>query len=116
MTCVRLFQFNGEAVTDENPVVIDYEKVNGYKRITKITTFSSYEEALENLQTEGSENRKIVGLYPFISPIPLEAMEDYQMVYMSGGEVEHFDWDLIPEVSPVQFLLPEVKIFEYIGD
>ncbi len=116
MTCVRLFYFYGEAVTDEKPVVIDYEEVSGYKRITKITTFSSYEEALEYLQTEGAENRKIVGLYPFISPIPLEAMEDYQMVYMSEGEVEHFDWDLIPEVSPVQFVLPDVRIFEYIGD
>lgn len=121
LTSVRLYHFDSEAVTDEKPVVIDYEEVTGddgniYKGITKITTYTSYEEALEHLRSEGTENRRIVGLYPFISPISLEAMEDYRIVYTSEGQVEHFDWDVIPEVSPVRFLLPEVKIFEYTGD
>jgi oligosaccharyl transferase (archaeosortase A-associated) len=116
MTCVRLFHFNGEAFTDERPMVIEYEEAGSYKRITQVTTFTSYEEALEYLQTEGTENRRIVGLYPFISPIPLEKMEEYQLVYTSEAEVEYLDWKLVQEVSPVSFLLPEVKIFEYTGD
>jgi len=120
-TCVRLFHFGGEAVTDEKPVVIDFEEIRGddgsiYKGITNITTFPSYEEALEFLETEGSENRRLVGLYPFISPIPLEAMEDYRLVYISEGQAGHFDWDLIPAVEPIQITLPEVMIFEYIGE
>jgi oligosaccharyl transferase (archaeosortase A-associated) len=115
-TCVRLYHFNGEAFTDEKPVVIEYEEAGGYKRITRISTFSSYEEALDYLQTEGTENRRIVGLYPFISPIPLEKMEDYRLVHTSEQRVEHLDWKLVPEVSPVSFLLPDVKIFEYTGD
>jgi len=120
-TCVRLFHFGGEAVTDEKPVVIDFDEVRGddgsiYKRITKIATFTSYEEALEYLESEDVENRQLVGLYPFISPIPLEAMEDYRLLYTSIGEVAHYDMDLIPEVEPIRLLLPEVRIFEYIGN
>lgn len=120
-TCVRLFHFNGEAVTDEKPVVIDYDEIRGddgniYKRITKIASFTSYEEAQEYLESEDVENRRLVGLYPFISPIPLEAMEDYRLVYTSEGQVAHYDLDLIPEVEPVRLLIPEVRIFEYLGN
>jgi oligosaccharyl transferase (archaeosortase A-associated) len=118
-TCVRLFFFDGEAVTDEKPLVIEYEEIcDGdriYKLVTGITPFSSYEEALEYLQTEGTENRRIVGTYPFISPVPLEAMDDYRGVYTSEEKLYDYDIELNDEET-IHGSVFDVKIFEYIGN
>ena len=118
-TCVRLFHFDGEAVTDEKPLVIEYEEIRDgdtvYKLVNQITPFSSYEEALEYLHTEGAENRRIVGPYPFISPVPLEAMDDYRKVYTSEEKLYDYDIELDAEET-LHGSVFEVKIFEYIGD
>ncbi len=117
---VRLFHFEGQAVTDENPLVIEYDYVtaddgNSYKVINKINSFDSYQEALDYLQTEASENSRIVGLFPFISPISLEAADGFQIVYTSEGVTSHNDTEP-PDWEPIHILLPEVKIFEYTGN
>jgi oligosaccharyl transferase (archaeosortase A-associated) len=106
---VRLYNFDGEAVTTENPVVIAYdEKVdregNRHKIITDMEQFSSYQEALDYVESQGAANHRIVGINPFVSPISLEAVQNYKMVYSSESCISHRDAGMIPEV----------KIFEYI--
>ncbi|MBA7504904.1 hypothetical protein ES706_03566 [subsurface metagenome] len=100
-TIVRLYNFNGQAVVpSENATeVISFRESisregEPYKEITGLWSFSTYEEATDFIASHASENYRIVGRDPFISPVPLEKMEHYQLVYAS------------PSPYPV-------KIFEY---
>ncbi len=107
----RLYNFDGKAVTEGSPMVVSYdEKVdregNRHRLITDIEEFSSYQEALDYVESQESANHRIVGINPFTSPIPLEAVQNYSLVYSSESGVSHPDAGMIPEV----------KIFEYIGD
>jgi dolichyl-diphosphooligosaccharide--protein glycosyltransferase len=102
----RLYNFNGEAVTDAKPWVITYETDDqGNRFITDSQEFTSYREALDYLDSQESGNHVIIGPSPFISPIPLEAVPDFQLVYSSSQGTS---------LSGVGFV-PEVKIFEYTG-
>ncbi len=107
----RLYNFDGKAVTPEITVVISYEekpdeKGTLYKVVTSAEQFDSYEEAEAYLLSQESDNYKIVGTNQFISPVPLEALEHYQLVHSSEEAV------MLPAVGEV----PAVKIFEYTGD
>ena len=106
---VRLYNFDGGEVAAESPVVISYEqKISPggalYKGITSSQTFSNYEEASAYVSSQKSENYRIVGINPFISPVPLDALEHYQLIYSSTDGI------MQPEVG----MMPAVKIFEYI--
>ncbi len=107
--CVRLYYFDGKAVTAPNPLVISYEdKVNSsgkpYKQLTDAQYFDSYKEALDYLEKQESGNHRLVGDNPFVSPVPLEALVEYKLIYSSDAGVPQQDADVISEV----------KIFEYI--
>jgi len=109
--CVRLYNFDGEAVTTTSPAVITYEEKvdrdgNRYRQINDVQEFSSHQEALDYVESEGSANHSIVGINPFISPIPLEAVQSYKLVYSSESGASDTGTDMIPEV----------KIFECTGD
>jgi len=80
------------------------EEGNQYKLITTAEEFGSYEEAEAFLLSQESGNYEIVGVDPFISPVPLEALEDYQLIHSSDGSIE------VPNVGEI----PAVKIFEYL--
>jgi len=110
-TLVKLYNFNGDAVTDESPLVITYEnKVdragNRYRQVTEINEYDSYQEALNHVESEGPDNHIIVGVNPLVSPVPLEAMQDFKLVYSSESGISN------QEVG----MIPEVKILEYLGD
>jgi len=47
-----------------------------------------------------------VGVNPLVSPVPLEAMQDFKLVYSSESGISN------QEVG----MIPEVKILEYLGD
>lgn len=103
---VRLYNFDAEAVTEVLPVVITYEirtQSGGttYKEISDIQEFDSYEEARAYLENLDTENAALVGTNPFISPIPLEALDDYELVY--GSEL------VVPTLEGAT--TPQVKIF-----
>ncbi len=105
---IRLYNFDGKAVTPESAVVISYEekedkKGNRYKVITGAEQFDSYEEAEAYLLSQKSGNYKIVGTNPFISPVPLEALEHYKLIYGSASAL----------TLPDGGTMPAVKIFEY---
>ena len=107
---VRLYNFDGKAVTPENTTVISYqEKVSQegirYKQIISEEKFDSYEKAEDYVLSQESGNYKIVGNNPFVSPVPLEALKQYQLIHSSQEAVASQDAGAIPEV----------KIFEFTG-
>ena len=65
-----------------------------YKLLTSSQVFTTYEEASDFLK-DHTGNYRIVGVDIFNSPIPLEKLEHYELIYE----------------SPAQY----VKIFEYMG-
>ncbi len=108
---VRLYNFDGEAVTPQNTTVISYEeKVTEegipYRQITSAQQFTDYQEALEYVESQKATNYRIVSDSPFVSPVPLEALRNYKVVFSSD----------ITKMEPSVGEVPEVKIFEYIGD
>jgi len=104
---VRLYNFNGGAVTDISPVVISWDEEEQEGQTVKIVTaaeqFDSYQEALDYLNGLGEGHHTIVGVNPFISPVPLEAVPGFELVHSSEQGTS---------VSGAGFI-PEVKIFEY---
>ena len=104
---VRLYNFDGQAVTPTETIVIAYEdRVGGngirHKQITQVWRFSVYEEAEAYISDQGVGNYRIVGADPFDSPVPLDEMVDYELVYSS------------PTTVPIAGrTMPGVKIFEY---
>jgi len=105
---VRLYNFDGKAVADGNPLVFTYEEKTNrsgqvYKQVTDFEEFTSYQAALEYIAGKGDARTALVGRHPFISPIPLEAVEDYELVYSSSQVVRQSDMEDVPEI----------KIFKY---
>lgn len=105
---VRLYNFDGEAVSPLRCTVISYkEKVRPdgayYKEITGAKTFPTYENAEAYISQQESGNYKIVADNPFISPVPLEALKHYRLVFSSKTG----------KVQTGVGMVPTVKIFEY---
>jgi len=92
------------------PMVITYtnqvdSKGTAYKLITANQQFDSYQAALDYINSQTSGNHAIVGVNPFVSPVGLDAVPDFQLVHSSEQGTS---------VSSVGFV-PEVKIFQYTG-
>lgn len=107
--CIRLYIFRGEAVIPQNStLVISYiEKTdkNGvsYKEIASAHPFATYEEAKSYLDSQTGSNYRIVGNNPFASPVPLDKLDNYKLVYESPS---------IEEPAPGT-TTASIKIFEY---
>ncbi len=107
--CSRLYNFGGEAVVpkDSTSVISYVERTdtagNVYKEISSAETFSTYEEAEAYLESQSASNYRIVGTDPFVSPVPLEELEHYELVHESDSEV--------PIAGGNSF--PQVRILEY---
>ena len=105
---VRLYTFDGQAVPGGKPYIIIYQDaqdMNGrpYKHIIDIKEMASYQDALNYIATQEIAGKyEIVGLDPLNSPFPLEAVENYELVYSSTASMAN---------AP-----PEIKIFKYTGD
>ena len=108
---VRMYNFDGKAVTTEQPMVIHYEtkrdsKGNIYQQILDGKSFNSYSQAVAYMNSQTSGSYKIVGTNPYISPIALDALTNYKLVYSSQAVVSNSNGGSIPEV----------KVFEYTGN
>ena len=120
-TLVRLYSFDGKAVTDEKPTVLTFKEMADstgyrYKEVTETKEFSSYQEALDYVAKQGPSNHRIVGVNPFVSPIPLEALENYKLVFSSPSQITHKDLVLLPKLDVSATTVPEIKVFEYTGN
>jgi len=104
---IRLYNFDGKAVTPatNSSIVISYEEQGAsdgqkYKAITSGQAFATYEDAQAYLDSQTSGNYRIVGTSASNSPVPLEALTDYERVYPD------------PDATITS---KTVKIFEYLG-
>jgi len=103
-TAVRLYNFDGQAVEPKDTtLVISYqEKLSQegvrYREVTSSSLFPSYEQAEAHISSQESGNYRIVNEKAFISPVPLEEMAHYKLVYTSPQKWQG---------------RPAVKIFEY---
>jgi len=113
----RLYNFDGKEVTPGKPWVVSYqEEARGrgpvyeyvaskvFKQITDAQQFDSYKDAEDYLSSQESANYKIVSPNPFISLVPLEALEHYRLIHSSDEAVRYSETGVVPAV----------KIFEYI--
>jgi hypothetical protein len=106
---VRLYSFNGEAVTPSESIVISWamEAATGglsYRKITSVQTFATYGEAVAYIAGQPSGDYRIVSANPLSTPVPLAEMSDYRLVHESS------------ETVPVgNTNMPGVKVFEYLG-
>ncbi|MBM3155442.1 MAG: oligosaccharyl transferase, archaeosortase A system-associated [Chloroflexi bacterium] len=106
---VRLYNFDGREVVPGSTTVVSYREMPGpggvaYKVITSSQSFKTYGEALDNISARKGEKVKIVGNHPLVSPVPLEPLKDYRMVYRSKNSM------MVGEKA-----VAEVKVFEYAG-
>ncbi|MDH5695326.1 MAG: oligosaccharyl transferase, archaeosortase A system-associated [Dehalococcoidia bacterium] len=106
---IRLYNFDGSQVTPQSSMVISYQgKISRegktYKEITSAQSFPSYEEAEAYISSQQSDNYRVVGTHPFISPVPLAALEHYKLIHSSDSRITQ------PGVGAIS----EVKIFEYV--
>lgn len=105
---VRLYNFDGKAVLEGTSTVIAYKMTpvsadQSVKQLVDYKEFTTYKEALNYIASQNSTTNKyeIVGTSPFISPIPLEAVDFYKEIYNSAASSNSSQ---------------PIKIFEYISN
>jgi oligosaccharyl transferase (archaeosortase A-associated) len=96
---VRLYNFDGKAVTPTKSVVISYQD----GEVLSEKEFSSYEEAEAYISSQKSGNYRIVGTDPLVSPVPLEELQHYKLVYSSQDLVAISDTGQIPAIKIFEF-------------
>jgi len=105
---VRLYNFDGKEFIPQNVLVISYdERIYGdgqpYKLIISVESLPNYEEASAYIASRDSGNYRIVSDNPFVSPVPLKALDHYELIYGSNSK----------RAALMDTLISEVKIFEY---
>ena len=105
---VRLFNFDGKAVTESDVTAISYEDKEdapgqAYKQVTDYKTFKTYSEAQAYVMQHKTGQYKIGGADPFESPISLEPLTDFKLEYGSGST----------KATPAGATVPDVKVFKY---
>jgi len=107
--CARLYLFGGEEVipSDDTWVISYAERTNNngmkFKEIVTQKKFATYEDAKSYLDSQTEPNYRLVGINPFISPVPLEKLENYKQVYQSTPRLPTWGDNITSYV----------KIFEY---
>jgi oligosaccharyl transferase (archaeosortase A-associated) len=104
--CSRLYVFGGEQWEPLNSTwVLSYTEMDGHKVISDVANngkpFITYQDAQAFLETH--PDYIIVGLNPLVSPVPLEKLEHYQLVYHSDS----------PAARQGDKIIYQVEIFEY---
>jgi len=104
---VRLYNFDGKATIEQKAIALCYEDRtdmagNYFRLITDSREFGTYNDAEAYVSNQKVGNWVVVSGNPFISPVALDAVEHYRLVY--GSEEKLLLWEA--EIS-------EVKIFEY---
>ncbi len=105
----RLYNFDGASLIPDRSLVVAYQEKstpagNSYKVITDVRSFSKYQEAQAFVANQKGGNYRVVSDSPFLSPVPLDRLKNYKLIYSSTpGTMQ------IPGVGT----MPEVKIFEF---
>ncbi|MBN2077154.1 MAG: oligosaccharyl transferase, archaeosortase A system-associated [Dehalococcoidales bacterium] len=104
---VRMYNFDCQAA-DPVAWVIDYEQVqddlgNILKLVTEAKQFTNYEEAEEYMASMESGNYRIVSNNPMVSCIPLEELDNYELVHASEQGLQLTSGNLTPQVKIFQY-------------
>jgi len=104
---VRLYNFDGMAVTPASTMVIAWQERRlpdgqKFKEITELKKFRSYAEAEAFISGRKDGSYTVIGTDPLASPVPLEALAAYSPVYRSKETAG------VGSVTQ----LPAIKIFE----
>jgi asparagine N-glycosylation enzyme membrane subunit Stt3 len=107
---VRLYYFEGKKVTPASTTVISYtEKVSlegvKYKELADSQTFPTLDQARAFISKQKTGNYRIAAQNPAVSPVPLEGLQNYKLVYPSPQ----------PGGATPAAATPSVKIFEHTG-
>jgi dolichyl-diphosphooligosaccharide--protein glycosyltransferase len=104
---IRLYNFDGKAIVPatNSSIVISYEEQptgdgGKYKAITSGQAFATYEAAQAYLDAQTAGNYRMVGTSGSSSPVPLEALINYERVYPDPAD---------------SAASTAVKIFKYLG-
>ena len=103
----RLYNFDGKQVIPQKTTVMTWQERTmpdgqKFKEVLGLRNFRGYDEALSFVAGQKEGNYRIVGSDPLASPVPLEALDGYKLVYQSKETASAGS-------SP----LPVIKIFEY---
>ena len=105
---VRLFSFDGKAVTDSKPFVVTWEmhNINGTnaKVITKADQYQSYTAAQAYIASQKTGNYDIVGTNPFINIVPLDPVTNFKEVFASPSTVSFSS----------NITIPDIKVFQHV--
>ncbi len=104
---IRLYNFEGKEVVPATVDVIEYRLVQmadgqEFKELINDNKFASYEEAVKFVEDNRGKNYEIVGADPYHSPVPLEALKNFKLVYGSKDKT-----------TPENGSNSLIKIFEY---
>jgi hypothetical protein len=106
---VRLYSFDGKAVPDGKPYVITYTTqargTNIYKIVSKAEQYPTYQAAKNFIASQTSGNYDIVSTSPFVSPVPLDAVTDFKLVY-SSDYTDSFSGNVT---------IPDIKVFQHVN-
>jgi len=105
----RLYNFDGKAITPEKTMVVSYQEAtddngNPVRLITGFQQLSSYGEAQTYLASQESGLHQIVGNSPFDSPVPLEAVEGYDLVHSSNSTISFSADETVPQLKIFKYL------------
>lgn len=103
----RLYYFEGKQVTPQTVTVMGWQERQmpdgqKFKEILGLHSFPSYDTAQAFISDQGQGAYNIIGIDPLVSPVPLNALESYKLIYSSSHKVN---------AGSAQ--IPEIKIFEY---
>jgi dolichyl-diphosphooligosaccharide--protein glycosyltransferase len=106
----RLYNFDGKAVVPDAVNVTAYREITAqdgrrYKEITEVKAMGSYDEAQRFILDSKGKNYIIAGQDPYKSPVPLEELKGYKLVYASNQKI-----------STGSKPQSNIKIFEYHKD
>jgi dolichyl-diphosphooligosaccharide--protein glycosyltransferase len=106
-TVIRLYNFDGQQVLPPSTMVMAWQEQRlpdgqKFKEISGFKKFNTYAEAAAFIPGQKGGNYRIIGTDPLSSPVPLEALAGYKLVYQSSQKASAGS-------SP----LPMIKIFEY---
>ncbi len=105
---VRMYNFNCQAANSTSIWVIGYEQRqdeagNVFKLITEATQYTSYEDASEFISAQETGNYRIVSNDPMAPCIPLEALDNYELVHASEQGLQLTSGNLTPQVKVFQY-------------
>jgi hypothetical protein len=104
---IRLYNFDGKPVGLQSTLVMSFQDQvtsdgQKFKEITGLKSFKNYKEADSFISSQKQGHYRIIGTDPLVSPVPLDQLSRYKLIYQSEEKA-----------SAGSTPLPAIKIFEY---